>query len=126
MSDEHSIWGTQTLRDSVIKKINECINEYQTNMTETTVELENKIFQKSDNKIEYLGYVSRLFSLLRTSKNNNENRGVVENITEKVTNRRAPKLVEIMSLEEFAEINGLRGKNVHNFLMDNAMDGLHE
>nr|XP_029719878.1 mediator of RNA polymerase II transcription subunit 15-like [Aedes albopictus] len=64
MAEDNS-WKTPSFRQSVVDKINEAIQQSGMTSSKNGLEMENHVFQKADNKDEYLGYVARLILHVR-------------------------------------------------------------
>ncbi|KAL1398226.1 hypothetical protein pipiens_009130 [Culex pipiens pipiens] len=63
MSDES--WRRPSFRHSVVNKINDCIQSTGLNSSRNGQEMESHVFQRAQNKDEYLGFVARLILHIR-------------------------------------------------------------
>lgn len=65
MGDDDNAWKTQDFRQKIISKFDERIEQMEHAPERSSKELEERVFQKSSNKEEYLRFASRILMSLK-------------------------------------------------------------
>ena len=72
--DQDTQWQTEVFRSSIIRKLDEAVRKLVSPTEINAVDLERKVFQRTDSKEEYLSFVARLILYVRQQADGQDSR----------------------------------------------------
>ncbi|XP_019772764.1 uncharacterized protein LOC125505702 [Dendroctonus ponderosae] len=97
------LWGSEKFRKSVINKLNSELEHCSLSAKNAGQGIENAVFEKTQSKKQYLGYVAKIILRVRNMVHIDD--AWLANCVKTILSKPPPRLRRVLRPEEFAKYN---------------------